>query len=1081
MVGWVSDAYGTVKENLSAAAGVLFIVILLIALSVYLNKKGNKKGRKRKRKTSKLLLVYILLLTSFVSLAYAADHIVISEALYNPVGPENKEWVELYNPTNSIVDIAGWKIYSYSTSAPDIVIPAGKSIQPNGFFLIGDEQLDSSLPAADYQEELYLTNFHSGIQLKNSANDVIDTLGWGDSNQITTSYYEGEAHGTVAEGHSLQRILDNGCNVQDTDNNLADFIDKSTPNPRNSSYICEPAICSDGIISGDEVCDGSNLDGKTCQDFGYANPNTLACGNDCLSFDTSGCSAVCGDGNTEPGENCDDGNLLNGDGCSSICVNEGAPVCGDNVIGNGEVCDNNNLNGKTCQDFGYTNPNTLTCNNNCLNFNLSMCTSVCGNSHVEPGEQCDDGNLINGDGCSSICVNEGTPVCGDNIIDWHEDCDNANLDGKTCQDFGYINPNTLACSNDCLSFNTSGCNAVCGNGNTEPGEDCDDGNLLNEDGCSSICQSEIVDDLQVNYIRGKMTLDGVVAPEGVSYKLKVMSGDNVGKIYEGVIDDDNIPSFLNGNGFFDTRDQIVFTTGSTFKIMSESCEGSFEGQFLNGGNGDFLGETVNFDCIIPPLINDVYISPTEPTELDNVNIFANVTDNFGVDTVAINYTLNGGDINSHSMDFGVVYSIDLGLFSKGDVIEYKIIAKDTYGNYAISDVYTITVKAGDKDNDGYDSNVDCNEDDALINPGENETCNGIDDNCNIEIDEQNAQGCTVYYKDVDNDGYGLTDDNKCLCSAQEPYNVTESNDCNDADVGINPAAIDVCNEVNDDCDSETEDGSGETAPDNSNQEGVCAASVQSCLGGIWTDNYSLIPDHEDIESSCDGKDNDCDANVDEDVKTIYYEDLDSDTYGNAGISQEVCTQPDGYVDDNTDCDDTEVDVNPAAIDVCNGINDDCDSETEDGSGEAAPDNSKQDGLCASSVQSCIGGSWEDDYSSIVDYEDTETSCDGLDNNCDSVVDESFEDTDTDGDKDCVDEDDDGDGVLDNEDGYPLDPERSILGDINGDDRVDILDLIAARNAMGSHPGDSNWNSWADVNNDGVVNILDLVKIRNSLV
>ena len=185
--------------------------------------------------------------------------------------------------------------------------------------------------------------------------------------------------------------------------------------------------------------------------------------------------------------------------------------------------------------------------------------------------------------------------------------------------------------------------------------------------------------------------------------------------------------------------------------------------------------------------------------------------------------------------------------------------------------------------------------------------------------------------------------------------------------------------------------------------------------------------------------------------------------------------------ESNDCNDADVGINPAAIDVCNEVNDDRDSETEDGSGEAAPDNSKQDGLCASSVQSCIGGSWEDDYSSIVDYEDTETSCDGLDNNCDSVVDESFEDTDTDGDKDCVDEDDDGDGVLDNEDGYPLDPERSILGDINGDDRVDILDLIAARNAMGSHPGDSNWNSWADVNNDGVVNILDLVKIRNSLV
>jgi len=87
-----------------------------------------------------------------------------------------------------------------------------------------------------------------------------------------------------------------------------------------------------------------------------------------------------------------------------------------------------------------------------------------------------------------------------------------------------------------------------------------------------------------------------------------------------------------------------------------------------------------------------------------------------------------------------------------------------------------------------------------------------------------------------------------------------------------------------------------------------------------------------------------------------------------------------------DCNDSDATINPGTKDVCNGIDDDCNPYTKDGSGEVAPYNTKQDGVCAGSKKSCVK-KWVDDYSGVTGYEDPEVSCDGLDNDCDSHRDE----------------------------------------------------------------------------------------------
>lgn len=98
---------------------------------------------------------------------------------------------------------------------------------------------------------------------------------------------------------------------------------------------------------------------------------------------------VCGDGQLIFPEECDDGNLVVGDGCSATCTREpAAPTCGDGALDAGEECDDGNgLDGDGCSAT-------------CKQEHPSCC---CGDGIVNHGETCDDGNLVAGDGCSPTC------------------------------------------------------------------------------------------------------------------------------------------------------------------------------------------------------------------------------------------------------------------------------------------------------------------------------------------------------------------------------------------------------------------------------------------------------------------------------------------------------------------------------------------------------------------------------------------------------------------------------------------------------------------------------------------------------
>jgi hypothetical protein len=96
---------------------------------------------------------------------------------------------------------------------------------------------------------------------------------------------------------------------------------------------------------------------------------------------------------------------------------------------------------------------------------------------------------------------------------------------------------------------------------------------------------------------------------------------------------------------------------------------------------------------------------------------------------------------------------------------------------------------------------DCNDADAEMFPGNSEVCDGKDNNCNGTIDEEDAIGCTVYYRDSDDDTYGITSDYRCLCSPEGDYTTTQDGDCDDTDAAVNPSAVEDCDDgIDNDCD-----------------------------------------------------------------------------------------------------------------------------------------------------------------------------------------------------------------------------------------------------------------------------------------
>ena len=154
---------------------------------------------------------------------------------------------------------------------------------------------------------------------------------------------------------------------------------------------------------------------------------------------------------------------------------------------------------------------------------------------------------------------------------------------------------------------------------------------------------------------------------------------------------------------------------------------------------------------------------------------------------------------------------------------------------------------------------DCDDAKADVHPGAKEQCNGLDDNCNGEVDEGTPTRM-AFFRDEDGDGYGNPDAGVQACQAP-PGTVSDSSDCDDRSVTRYPLAAEQCNGLDDNCDGKVDEGTvvGTGLSCSTGKKGACAVGSTACVMGKKT---CVAPTPKALDL-CDGVDNDCDGQVDE--------------------------------------------------------------------------------------------------------------------------------------------------------------------------------------------------------------------------
>ncbi|MEO6168534.1 MAG: MopE-related protein, partial [Chitinophagales bacterium] len=274
----------------------------------------------------------------------------------------------------------------------------------------------------------------------------------------------------------------------------------------------------------------------------------------------------------------------------------------------------------------------------------------------------------------------------------------------------------------------------------------------------------------------------------------------------------------------------------------------------------------------------------------------------------------------------------------------------------------------DSDNDGFGSsadpgtiycspptgvvtnNLDCNDVKFSIKPGAQEICdaNDVDEDCDGLADDADISvtGKATYYVDSDHDNYGSSTATGIAYCNPPAWYTTNHTDCNDANAAIKPSAQEVCdaNDVDEDCDGLADDADGSVAGKltyytDADHDGFGSSLLMGtayCNPPQWNvinnadcndNNAAINPGQSEL---CNSADDNCNSQIDEGAGMNYYQDADNDTYGNSAVTIKTCgSPPAGYVTNGTDCNDQSAAVSPAATDICDGIDNNCNGITDE--------------------------------------------------------------------------------------------------------------------------------------------------------
>jgi len=315
----------------------------------------------------------------------------------------------------------------------------------------------------------------------------------------------------------------------------------------------------------------------------------------------------------------------------------------------------------------------------------------------------------------------------------------------------------------------------------------------------------------------------------------------------------------------------------------------------------------------------------------------------------------------------------------------------------------------DDDGDGFtEDQGDCDDANPAVYPGADEVCDGVDDNCNGQADEDPIS--PVWYLDQDGDGSGDAASSVAACQQPDGF-VADDTDCDDGNAAVHPGADEICNGVDDDCNGDVDDGARDGLTwyldQDSDGYGVDSTTVVACTapGTGWAQQDGDCDDTRDTafpgaDELCNGRDDDCDKQVDEEPTVdppTWYLDSDSDGWGTDDSALVQCLAPAGYTDQGGDCDDALDTIHPTADELCNGLDDDCDGVADeaptvgDGTWYLDADGDGW-GTDADTLSTCDPPSNYVAYSGDCDDGDdaihpdaTEVCNDGVDNNCDGTA------------------------------------------------------------------------------------------------
>ncbi len=261
---------------------------------------------------------------------------------------------------------------------------------------------------------------------------------------------------------------------------------------------------------------------------------------------------------------------------------------------------------------------------------------------------------------------------------------------------------------------------------------------------------------------------------------------------------------------------------------------------------------------------------------------------------------------------------------------------------------------------------DCNDDNPNVNPGANELCNGIDDDCDGQVDE-GCLSCPSSNRDNDRDGYPQSRSNQPGCNSNP-------DDCNDNNLNIYPGATEVCNNVDDDCDGQVDEGNvcGSPSPPswppctdadsdeytglttsqrltcqnahperdcNDNNRNIHPGATEICNNGVDENCDSrdgTDRDGDGFTADCGGRDcNDANPSINPIAREIAGNGIDENCDGQDGQRviprTNVDQDGDGVLMSAGDCNDNNPNVKPGALEICtNNIDDDCDGKTDKG-------------------------------------------------------------------------------------------------------------------------------------------------------